>query len=476
MGYGQASAAGWRHELQAEQRQGHRQALSPALFRSMEMLAMPSCDLRSFLQSAVDDNVMLTLDSGAFDGAESVSFDDEQERNRLAGEAVSRERGSRQHGLYDDGRLSGAFLQRQLSLSQYLLCQCTPADEAVFLEVAECLDERGYFQGDAEAIAFSMECSQQAVEDELQLIRTLEPRGVGAENLRDCLLLQLDRDDANYELLCRLVRERLDDLPTLRGGSVACMYGVTREEGARLLKVLRSLDPWPGRPFARAESACYIVPDIVISRASDGGFAVALSLSETAGLSIDEDYRRLSLLPSLGGEVKGYLDERHRQAAALLRDVAFRHRVLSGLAAYVVVRQRRFFESQGALVDALSVRDAADELGVHPSTVSRAIAGKTMRTPFGIFPLSVFFRAGVTGCEPDDADAPAEAVATYQVKTAIRRMVEGEDRCRPLSDNALRQALVAKGVKIERRTVAKYRESLGIPCSTDRRRMYGVCR
>ncbi len=449
---------------------------------------MPSGDLRSFLRAAVEDNVMLAMDPDAFEGVCSVSLDEAASGARERGsdgygegfeaKAVPADGASfRRSGApaalpYDDGRLTGLFAQDRLTLPQYLLCQCTPDNEEAFLEVADCLDERGYFQGDVDAIAFQLGCAVDAVQAELDRIRGLEPKGVGAQDLRDCLMLQLSSVDSGYGLLRELVQTRLDELPTLRPGSVACTYGVTREEGRRVLKVLRGLDPCPALSFAQALPVHYAIPDIVVSRDDAGALRATLSLSGTAGLSIDEDYRRLCASPALDDEARGYLERKDREAGELLRDVSFRHRVISRLAAYILVRQRRFFESNGAFVEALSVRDAADELGIHPSTVSRALAGKTMRTPFGLYPLSVFFKTGVTSVSGEDSEGgEPEAVATFQVKAMIGRCIDGEDPAHPLSDSALREALVAQGVQIERRTVAKYRESMGVPCSTQRRRL-----
>lgn len=486
---GQGFVAGNARELSAGQRQSRRQTLSPTLFRSMEMLAMPSGDLHAFLRSAVEDNVMLAMDPDAFEGICSVSLDEavcgvrergsdgygesfEAKGARTDGGPSFRRSGASAALPYDDGRLAGLFTQDRLSLPQYLLCQCTPADEEAFSEVTDCLDERGYFQGDVEVIAFQLGCAVDRVQAELDRIRSLEPKGVGAQDLRDCLMLQLSPADPSYGLLRELVQTRLEELPTLRPGSVACTYGVTREEGRRVLEVLRGLDPCPALSFAQAPPVHYAIPDIVVSWDGVGALHATLSLSGTAGLSIDEDYRRLCDSSALDEEARGYLERKGREAGELLRDVSFRHRVISRLAAYILVRQRRFFESNGAFVEVLSVRDAADDLGIHPSTVSRALAGKTMRTPFGLYPLSVFFKTGVTSVSGEDSEGgQPEAVATFQVKAMIRQCVGGEDPAHPLSDSALREALVAQGVRIERRTVAKYRESMGIPCSTQRRRL-----
>lgn len=449
---------------------------------------MPLGELRGYLSRAVEENVMLNWDESSSEALCPVSLDafsgsseahgpsvEPAEPERLWSDTGSwRLRGNAfSFVAFDDSRLQRGCRDEGLTLQQYLRCQCTPQNEDAFREVVDCLDEYGYFQGDVEAIAFGLGCSPQVVSEELERVRALEPRGVGATSVRECLQMQLDPRGRLYNVLYDIIDRRFEDIPHLKAGAIARMYSVSREDGRRILRMLRELDPHPGQPFASVGSVAYEVPDIVVRRGRDGRFLARFSLSDTAGLTMDSEYQRLAGSLAIDGDTRSYLAQKQSQASALLRDLSFRHRTIDALVGSIIVRQQHFFETGGASMETMSVREVADELGVHPSTVSRALAGKTMGTPFGTYPLSIFFKAGVTSCDGEgDSESEGEAVATFQVKTMLKRLIDDEDKSRPHSDSSLRKALADAGVKIERRTVAKYRDSLGIPCSSERRRLY----
>ncbi|MCG0239411.1 MAG: RNA polymerase factor sigma-54 [Firmicutes bacterium] len=320
------------------------------------------------------------------------------------------------------------------------------------------LDDNGYLTISLEEAARAANVPVAVMERALRIVQSLEPAGVGARSLQECLLLQWEALGMENPLVPVLIRRYLDDLAAGRLSRIAADLQVTPAEVQAAADLLRHLDPKPGRRFGR-EGVRYLVPDVTVERVGDQ-FVVLVNDGMLPRLRISPSYRRLLRNP----DARPFLERKVQAALWLIRAIEQRRRTLYRVTEAIVRQQQGFFRHGPRYLRPLTLREVAGEIGMHESTVSRAVAGKYIQTPHGLFPLKFFFSSGVEGM---DGALSAEAV-----KRMIRDLVAAEDPRRPLSDQALTEALVRMGVRISRRTVAKYREEAGIPPSA-RRRRYG---
>ena len=272
------------------------------------------------------------------------------------------------------------------------------------------------------------------------------------------MLLQLDPAEPLYPLLCRLLEDFLDELSKNQRPQIARSLGISIEELEELVGGLRELDPCPGRTQF-SEEAEVILPELLVEPCVDGTWEVELESDHLPRVSVDGEYR--SMLADAKGELAGYLRERVRDARSIVDAVQQRQETLLRVSQSVFRRQREFLEEGPKSLKPLRMTEVAEELGLHPSTISRSVAGKHVQSPWGVHPLRWFFQAG----GPAD-----EGYALDTVREAVREVFASEDPAAPLSDEEAVTCLSERGVDAARRTVAKYRKELEIPSSYLRRR------
>ena len=288
------------------------------------------------------------------------------------------------------------------------------------------------------------------------VLRTLEPAGVGAENLSQCLALQLERAGVDGPALA-IVRDHLEALARCRFRCIADKLGVTVDEVVAARKAIRELDPRPGAVFEQPGQTAYVYPDIFVEE-QDGHFVAKARAGERPAFQINGYYREL-LANSGQPEVKEYLRKKVQAAQDVLGAIAQRRDTLLRCAQAIVDRQEDFFRRGEQALRPLRMADVADAVGIHESTVSRAVREKYLQCQRGVYPLGYFFSRGGAGGDMGGAAA----------KAALRRLIDGEDKAHPLSDQKLCEALAAGGCPISRRTVAKYRDELNIPGASGRK-------
>jgi RNA polymerase sigma-54 factor len=326
-----------------------------------------------------------------------------------------------------------------------------------------CLDERGFLSpSDEELLALALEAGLAGGRSRLgaaiAALQELEPRGIGARNAIEALLLQLDPADPDYDLLCRLLEEFVEELAKNRLPQVARAMGLELADLERLLDLLRELDPAPAASLVE-EAAPVIVPEVMVEAAGEG-WEVSVPRSALPAVSVDPSVADLARDRAQGAEVRRYLRGKLDQARWIVEAVAHRGETLLRVARAAFAHQRAFLEEGPGHLAPLTMGAVADELGLHVSTVSRAVAGKFAQTPWGCLPLRSLFQSAAGG----------EDTARDEVREAVRALFEGEDKTRPLSDEEAVAALAERGLTVARRTVAKYRKELGIPSSYRRRR------
>jgi len=354
------------------------------------------------------------------------------------------------------------------SLAEYLIWQLRmanidPLTESVAAVIIGNMDKNGYLQLPIEDIAFQTGHDIEVVEKALHHIQALDPPGVGARNLRECLLLQLQAKGHGDSLAARIVRDYLDLLEGKRYDKLSRELGATLEEVAAAANAISSLEPKPGRNFGEGDTR-YITPDVFVQKVGDD-YVIVLNEEGLPRLRVSQFYRRM-LSTEGNTEARRFIQEKMRAAAWLIKSIQQRQRTLYLVTASIVKFQREFLDRGVAYLKPLVLKDVAMDIGMHESTVSRATANKYVHTPQGLFELKYFFTSSLR------ANDGTEDVSAESVKERIREIIASEDHRHPLSDQQIADILAKENVEIARRTVAKYRELMGILPSSKRRQVF----
>ncbi|HJV47191.1 MAG TPA: RNA polymerase factor sigma-54, partial [Bacillota bacterium] len=296
------------------------------------------------------------------------------------------------------------------------------------------------------------------VQQALFVVQGLEPRGVGARNLRECLTIQLEYQGLKDSLSFQIVEEHLPDLAEGKINRIASALGVSTRQVQEAIDQIRTLDPRPGARYHR-EEVRYIVPDVTVEQI-EGNYIVIVNDAVTPRLSISRFYERLLTEEN---EAKKYIHEKMNSAQWLIRSIEQRRMTLYRVTEAIVDEQCEFFNQGIDRLKPMTLKEIADIVGLHESTISRATNNKYVQTPRGTFELKYFFSSGLSTSSGD-------AASSESVKKKIKQLIAQEDRKKPLSDQQLSDILNKQGICISRRTVAKYREEIGILSSAKRKR------
>lgn len=358
-------------------------------------------------------------------------------------------------------------LVRATSLADHLIWQLRmvgldPVEESVAALLLGNMDKDGYIQVEIEDVAFQSGQTYDLVERALARIQELDPPGVGARDLRECLSLQLRVAGKQDGIAARIINDHLDLLESKRYDRIARELGVSVEDIAEAASFISTLEPKPGRNFGDGDVR-YITPDVFVHKMGDE-LRVTLNDEGMPRLRVSRYYRNV-LSDESASDAKRYVQEKMRAASWLIKSIHQRQRTLSLVAQSIVKFQFEFFEHGVSHLKPLVLKDVASDIGMHESTVSRATANKYVHTPQGIFELKYFFTSSLQGSDGDEVSAES-------VKERIRAIIEAEDARRPLSDQHIAKMLAKENVEIARRTVAKYREMMGVLPSSKRRQAF----
>jgi RNA polymerase sigma-54 factor len=433
-----------------------QQTLSPQMQQSLNILQAPLTELRQLVDSELRANPALEEvppEKPGLPEAETSSPLEEQWNEYYAQRSTSEpwtkealER--RQHFL--DSQV------RPPTLSEHLLEQLHTAawpreDAQIAVEIIGNLDGGGYLRAGLEEIASSLDVMPQEVERVLEKVQQFDPPGVAARNLSECLLQQLKAQGRQYSTESRIVRHHLDELGRKRLGDIAKALHIEIPEVQHAAEVIARLDPAPGRAFAE-DTNQIVTPEVIVERDGDD-YTVNLNSDEIPRLRISDSYK--DMLTGNSKEVRDYLRDKIRGGNFFIRSIQQRQQTILNIAREIVSRQREFFDLGPAHLRPMRMGQVAEAVGVHETTVSRAAAGKYMATPQGIFEMKYFFTHGYT-------NADGEGVSNESVRQAIAQIVKEESSTRPYSDQEIVKLLADRGLPVARRTVAKYREQLGI--------------
>ena len=356
-------------------------------------------------------------------------------------------------------------ITREESFAARLLTQLrmAAADEQTYRigeRIIGDMDNRGYFTGALDEIATELSVPLEEVERALRLVQRFEPTGVGARDVVECLLLQIDVEYPGEPQLAELVEHHLEELERRQIPKIAKAMNITPERVEELKVLLAKLNPWPGHEFT-ADTTQYVTPDVIVEKI-DGRFEVYLSDDRLPELRISAQYRQMARDVKIELKDKQYLREKVESAKWLIRNIEQRQQTILRIARAIVEVQEEFLERGVEHIKPLTLQEIADKVGVHEATVSRTTRGKYMQTPQGLFELKYFFSPGLR------RDS-GEAQSSKSVQELLRKTIDEEDKAKPLSDQKIADIFKEQGLNIARRTVTKYREGLGIPTTSLRK-------
>ena len=449
------------------QKLGQRLALTPQLTQSLKVLAMNAMDLEAYIDECLESNPVLEKN-------EQVAGDTHRREQEAAMQEAAMQRDMRESGdnrwesMYAKGGGSDApdmrdqQWQDEQTIAQSLHDQVarqpmTDANRAMAHALIDMLDDDGYLRADMREIAADLDCDAEALEMVLhEVVQQLDPPGIGARDLTECLLLQLDGSSASDALARQLLlhfadalNESDDDLATRADCDV--------EELIAARQRLRRLDPFPGHGM-HGQDNLYIRPEIIFRRTAGGAIQVEVPASGWQGIQLNDRWQG----HKWQGAEREFMDNAMREARWLLHALDQRRDTLYKVAVCLAERQRAFLEFGPLGLKPLTLQDVAEEVGLHESTISRVTNGKYAETPLGMIELRQFFSAGLP-------TRGGGSISVYRVQMRIKALIQSEPAARPVSDQAIADRLCAEGIEIARRTVAKYRESMGIPPTSRRR-------
>ena len=480
-------------ELRQQLKLAQKLVMTPQLRQAIKLLQLNRLELNDALQAELEQNPALEIDLSPTPDADEKSFGlsttvepdnnvpEKEVTERVSAKDSMGEVNWEEYANNFDSNFSFAretppadapsqfdFISEKPGLSAYLQWQLAHCDLdyeewGIALFVVGNLNRYGFLETSLDEIIEKNGCTHDDAEYILEVIQDLDPPGIAARNVSESLKLQLDRLGMTDSLAAEIVVNHLALLETRNYKSLTRQTGRKRAEIIRAVEFITSnLTPFPGLPYAE-EATNYIVPDVYV-RKIDGEYIIRLNDDDLPRLKLSSYYQDLlqKSAPSTPKESKSYIADKLKSAEWFIKSIHQRQRTIYRVMESILRFQLDFFEKGPAYLKPLILRDVAEDIGMHESTISRVTSNKYTHTPQGIFELKYFFSTAI----PREG---GEALAAESIKTRIRQLVQEEDKSKPLSDNAIAGKLAESSIKIARRTVAKYREQMKIPPVKHRR-------
>jgi len=445
-----------------------QQTLAPQLQQSLQILQAPILELRNLIQAELSVNPVIeeertepTLEDKQAEHDEfKEEFEhlaklDEEWRDYMSQSSAYSSRSQEdeeRRQFFFDSIATNETLQQHL-LEQLQTSELTPKQRKIAELIIGNIDDLGFLQLSPEEMSQNTGLDVADIQTVLEVIQMFHPVGVGTRDLRECLLVQLRRLGKAESMEYRIVAHHLEDLGKHRFPEIARRLNSTPEQIQKCADFISTLDPKPGQLFT-ADMTNYVLPDVTVEKIS-GEWQVSLNGEQIPHLRISNTYKDLMARDENPADVRDYIREKIRNGKFLIKSIHQRQQTISNIAHEIFTRQTEFFEKGPTALRPLTMVQVADVVGVHETTVSRAISGKYMATPWGVFELKYFFTPGYQ-------TADGGTTSNTSVKNAIIELVKGEDSRSPLSDKEIVDILVERGIPIARRTVAKYRAEAGI--------------
>jgi RNA polymerase sigma-54 factor len=467
-----------------------RLRMAPRMIQSMEILQLPIMALQERIEQELIDNPVLeslaeapASDGDAEDGdaARTVEAEPDNEPNefdslinldenwseiydewpRRSRASLSEESDRKQEAMQNMASRPRSFHDDLIDQLSFFDC------EPIVRELAEYminnLDERGFLKLDLQDVVrdFNGRATWEQAEEALQLVQRLDPPGVGARNIRECLLLQLTPEVPCHHILQILISQHLDDIEHNRLPAIEKKTGIPLESIKEALEHLSRLNLRPAASFGY-DNSNYVMPDLIVENDDHGGFDVRLADEKMPRVSISRYYQQQLRNKRLDAQSREYIQKKIQSARWLIESIEQRRNTLLKVAKAIIEHQKEFLEKGPEFIEPLKMQQIADRVGVHVTTVSRAVDDKWVQTPRGIFPLKRFFGGGTVTADGDE-------IAWDTIKQKLLEIIAKEDKQDPLSDEQIVEEMDRQGLKVARRTVTKYRQNLHIPSSRQRK-------
>ncbi|MBV8813481.1 MAG: RNA polymerase factor sigma-54 [Verrucomicrobia bacterium] len=454
--------------MQQIQGLGLQQVLAPQLQQSLQILQAPTLELRNIVQQELQTNPVLEEEPNTYEteerSADEADFQEEFEKLAKLDEewrdymaqnvnysARSQEDEERRQFFLDS-------IANQETLQQHLLEQLNTAETGrrqrkAAEQIIGNIDDYGFLSAQLDEIVNQSDVSLEELTDALHLVQSLHPVGVAAQDLRDCLLIQLRRLGKAGSIEYQIVDQYLEELGRKRYPDIARRLGVSVDQVQKAANLISTLDPKPGQIFS-PEPNSYVLPDVLVEKVGDE-YVVSLTGDQIPHLRINKTYRDLMAQSRNGAEVRDYIREKIRSGKFLIKSIHQRQQTILNIASEIVKRQKDFLDFGTAFLKPMTMVQIAEAVGVHETTVSRAISGKYIATPQGVLDMKFFFTPGYQTSD-------GISLSNTSVKEAIGDLVRNENARMPLSDKEIVEILSERGIPIARRTVAKYRAELNI--------------
>ncbi|MCT4508631.1 MAG: RNA polymerase factor sigma-54 [Tepidibacter sp.] len=439
-----------------ELNQSQKLILTKQLKQSLDILNMSTQDLEELISKEKEENPVIEVDKN--DDIDWEKYIDNM-NNRIYNQTSSVNYDNEDYNIENMVKYNiNLYEHLKNQISYYSLNE---KDKEIVEYIIDSLDEQGYFKSDIEEVASILKTTKENVMKNLKIVQTLEPSGIGASNIEECLIIQLKEKNIQESILENIVQNDLKLLADKKYKEVCKKYKITMEKCVEIVKIIKMLDPKPGNRYTSSKNN-YIKPDVIVEKIGKE-YEVYLKEKNTTNIKINKFYEEILKNSKDDENAKQYIKEKLNSAFNLVKNIESRKNTILKISKEIVKYQYEFFENGNKYLKPLILKDIAQNLEIHESTVSRGVNGKYMLTPHGIFELKYFFSSGLK---------QQEDIASTSIKTIIKEIIHSEDKKKPYSDSKICNLLKEKDINISRRTIAKYREELGISSSSKRKEFY----
>ncbi|MFP5105634.1 RNA polymerase factor sigma-54 [Neobacillus sp. C211] len=430
------------------QQQTLKLAMTQELSQAIALLQYSAHELTAFLEDKALENPLLQVENGNIKPMNPLI-----DRNRRKHQKAEKD--------WIDQIADKPFSLEDYLLSQLKITNLSVEQLSVIRHLIQNLDENGYFLGDLSEIAKNLRVMEDSVEECLAIIQTLEPAGIGARNLQECLLMQIYYLNPDNELAQNIIGDHFIPFAEKKWKKIAKELKVTLKDIQDVYDQIQTLNPKPGAILGK-EATTYIIPDAIVEQSSEG-LTVRMSDESLPRISLNEQYYHK--FKDQDQQVSRFLQDKLQDYQWIQKSIEQRKETLTRVVAKIIEKQASFFQKGSQYLVPMTMKEVAGELDIHESTVSRAVREKYVQTPIGTFALKTFFTSTIQTVSDD------ENTSSTQVKKKIATLIEKENKQKPLSDQEIVEHLkIEEGMVVSRRTIAKYRDQLGIPSSSKRKR------
>ncbi len=455
------------YNLNLQQQQ--KLVMTPELKQSIEILQFSALELNEFINNEILENPTLERkdDSEKFPAEEKKS-DIDGKIDKIEWDKVSRYKTGMQYEKNSEETDVFNLVPMEISLHEYLINQLryTVIEEekmplATYL--IQCIDSKGYMIFDFDYVKDHFNVDEDELEDIILTIQTFDPIGIGARDLKECLLIQAVYHDEEDKLVYTLINDYLEDIASNRLSKISKELDIDIDRVKEVIGKIKSLNPKPGNGFSSSKDIPYIKPDVILKKIDDE-YIILVNESSAPKLHINSVYKKMLSEENIDKKEVEYINSKIKSALKLIKNIEQRRNTIYKVVESILEIQYDFFEKGPIYLKKLNLKTVADMLGLHESTISRATSGKYIQCPSGMYELKYFFKGGVS-------TKGGDSVSSESIKVIIKDLINKENKKKPVSDQLISKEFDKIGVKISRRTVAKYRSELGIP-STSKRKEY----